>query len=97
MNYKVLFLDSAKKDILNISEYLFSVTYDNYFSSKMYALFYTSWYSLSFLPYRCKIFFKDFRVLHIKKYKIFYKVDELKKEVHIYKVLSSYQNYQDFF
>lgn len=85
--YNVNILDDAFEDIVNISNYIFEVSFDNNISSKIYDLIFASCYSLNFLPYRFEIIFDDIRILNIKSYRIFYTVDEKSKKVVIYRVL----------
>jgi len=40
--------------------------------------------------------YKDFKTIQIKSYKIFYKINETKKEVTVYRILWASQNFREY-
>lgn len=52
--------------------------------------------SLDFYPHRFQKVYKDYRRTLIKKYSIFYKINEEEKEVLIYRVLHQSQNFKKY-
>jgi plasmid stabilization system protein ParE len=48
------------------------------------------------MPEIYQVYILDYRTINHKWYKIFYKIDEIKKEVFIYHILSQKQNYINY-
>jgi len=96
MHYKIIKTSKYELDILNIIDYL----EDNFVSKKIMSSLFSEilWTinSLNFIPERFSEIFKDYRRALVKNYSIFYKIDENKKEVIIYRILHQSQNFIEY-
>jgi len=96
MHYKIIKTSKYELDILNIIDYL----EDNFVSKKIMSSLFSEilWTinSLNFIPERFSENFKDYRRALVKNYSIFYKIDENKKEVIIYRILHQSQNFIEY-
>jgi len=95
VNYDLLIEYNARKDISLIGNYIFKETWDNLLSSRIYDLLYSKIQSLITLPKRFQLFYKNFRVLHIKSFAIFYIVNDKNRSVKIYRVLRNEQQFKN--
>lgn len=93
MEYSVIIHKEAKESVKNIFRYIYNETWSFNISNKVYNKIYSEINGLNFLPYIYQIYYKDFRVKNVYNYKIFYKINEDLKEVHIYDVLNSAQDF----
>ena len=93
MEYKVIIHDEVKEDLKNIFRYVFNETLNINIATKVYEKVYSAIHWLDFLPHIYQISYKNYRVRNIYNYKIFYKIDENLKEVHIYEILNSAQDF----
>jgi len=93
MEYNVIIHKEVEKRLKNIFRYIYNETLNYKIAIKVYEKIYSAIYWLEFLPYIYQIYYKDYRVKNIYNYKIFYKIDENLKEVHIYEVLNSAQDF----
>lgn len=93
MEYKVIVHDEVKESLKNIFRYIYNETLNEGIATKVYENIYSAINWLDFLPHIYQISYKKYRVRDIYNYKIFYKIDENLKEVHIYKVLNSAQDF----
>ena len=96
MHYRIIKTSKYELDILNIIDYL----EDNFVSKKNMSSLFSEilWTinSLNFIPERFSEIFKDYRRALVKNYSIFYKIDENKKEVIIYRILHQSQNFIEY-
>jgi len=93
--YKIIFSEISKNDLNNISDIIFRFTFSKNITDNIYQKIITKIYSLQLFPYICTSY-KEYRIMLInKKYKVFYKVDENKKIIKIYRILFSSSNYQE--
>ena len=88
------FLNSLEK----ILDYVFRFSFSLETSKKTYNEIMSSIYWLSLFPSRFQKFNDKYLVMTIKwKYRVFYFINESKKEVNIYDIFTSKQNYiEDF-
>ncbi len=94
--YRVNIPDEVHNEIISLLDYIFRFSFSKDICLNIANEIYSKIYSLKIFPHRYPIFHNNYRVMVVKKnYKIFYETDEIKKEVIIYKVLSSKQDYED--
>ncbi len=93
--YSIEIEDNVYEDIANIANYLYKQTFSRELASKIYDLLFASIYSLQVFPYRFQIEYKNYHVINIKSYKIFYKIEKDFNLVKIYRVFWSKQNYKN--
>lgn len=87
MFYKVEIPEAVKKDIFNISDYIFRFSFSEEISTRVYNDIYKAIFSLDFLPYRYESIFNGFRRMIINwNYKVYYIVEEENKKVIIVRV-----------
>lgn len=94
VEYKIFIEDYVHLKIREFSEYNFRFTFDFSSSENLSKNIYKEIFSLKIFPNRCPNYGKNFRVFLIdKKFKVFYKVYEDKKEVVIFDIFSTSENY----
>ena len=91
--YNVKISPEALKDIVNISNYIYEKSRNIFTSKKIYNLLISTCNSLENLPQIYQIQFDEIRRIPIKSYNIFYEIFESKKEVIIYRILWSSQDF----
>jgi len=99
MHYKIIITDEFYDYLFNLKTYYLKFLYWSFLDNFNNFIITYIW-TLNFLPHRCKFFDekKWIRALIIEwKYKIFYKINENKKEVYILKISLSTQNDINFF
>jgi len=96
MYYKIKLSEYIENDISEISNNLYFLSKSKEIAKNYYNLLYAWIYSLNFLPKRYQKYIWKYRSLNIKWYKIFYEVNNSKKEVYIYRVLSQKQDYINY-
>ncbi len=96
MKYRVNVLETAEIDIINIYNFVLNNSKSKSISNKIFYELYSRINSLNFMPEIYQIYILDYRTINHKWYKIFYKIDEIKKEVFIYHILSQKQNYINY-
>ncbi len=96
MNYNIRYLPEAEYDLVLKLEFLEKqfvsqkVILDVYYSIKWTIS------SLDFMPERYAKIYKNYRRTLTKKYSIFYKINENKKEVIIYRILHQSQDFAKY-
>jgi len=93
MEYKVIIHDEVRNKLKDIFRYIYNETLNTKIATKVYEKIYSAIHWLDFLPHIYQIYYKDYRVKNIYNYKIFYKIDEDLKEVHVYEILNSAQDF----
>jgi len=96
MYYKIIKTSKYELDILNLIDYLefhfvSKKIINNLFSEILWTI-----NSLDFMPERYVEIYKDYRRTLVKNYSIFYKINENKKEVVIYRILHQAQNFKKY-
>ena len=95
-DYYIDVIPDAHEDILNLTEYIYRMSFDVSISEKIKNLIYEKIYTLNFMPWKFQKILWDYRVAMVwKKYKIFYRIDEKKKIVVVVRVLRSEQYSDD--
>ena len=92
MEYKLVIHKNVEKRLDIIFDYIYNETLNISIATKVYEKIYSAIHWLDFLPHIFQISYKNYRVKNIYNYKIFYKIDEDLKEVHIYEILNSAQD-----
>lgn len=87
--FKINILESALNDITKISLDVYTISRDFDLTKNYVDYIFSVIHSLSFLPKRNPLNPKGYCFIKAKKYTIFYKVSEEKKEVLVYNVLLS--------
>ena len=96
--YNIKFKNLFYNDITLIQDILYRFTFSKETTKNIINSIYSEIFKLSIFPNRYVEYKYWFRVLNIKwKYKVFYKVEEDKLEVHIYRILFSSSNYENLF
>lgn len=94
--YKVIIDPNAQLDLNRILDYIFRFSFSSITVNKIYDEIMSKIYGLQVFPKLYPVFKWDFRVMTVRKnYRIFYKINEAKKEVIIYYIFSSRENYDD--
>ena len=90
--YKIKYLDGAKKNLSEIEKFLDNI--DRRLTDKILTEIEKRVSELQEMPLRYPKYVDnpDYRNTGVKKYVIFYKVDEVKKIVEIHRILHSAQN-----
>jgi len=91
--YNVQISPEALDDIVNISNYIHIKSRNKFISMKIYNLLISSCNSLEIFPQIYQVIFDNIRRLTIKSYSIFYEIYENKREIIIYRVLWSSQDF----
>jgi len=92
--YKIDLKLSAKEDLKNIKEYIFRMSFSIDTSNKIYNEIMANILTLKVFPSSYPIFKDDLRVLTVrKKYRVFYKINEENKEVKVYYIFWTEQDY----
>lgn len=95
--YNVVLKENVYEKLEEILDYNLRNTFDLNFSKKIIDEIILTMNSLDIFPYRCPLYWENFRVFIYKKYKFFYKVDEENKIVEIYYLFWVSENYDSFF
>ncbi len=91
---KINFKISARQDLKNIKEYIFRMSFSLENSNKIYNEIMANIFALKIFPLMYPIFKWWIRVMTVrKKYRIFYEVNENKKEVIILYIFWAEQDY----
>jgi len=92
--YKINFKLSAKEDLKNIKEYIFRMSFSIETANKVYNEIMANILTLKVFPSMYPIFKNNLRVLTVrKKYRVFYKINESKKEVTVQYIFWAEQDY----
>lgn len=92
--YKIIIPDYVMEDIYKIKEYIFRMSFSIDTSNKIYNEIMANILTLKVFPSSYPIFKDDLRVLTVrKKYRVFYKINELNKEVKVYYIFWTEQDY----
>ncbi len=95
MEYIVEYDDEANNDLINYIDYIERQTFSKEIAEKQASIIFVETMKLSFMPYMYPETYKDFHTFNIKNKKIFYKIYEDKKKVIIFRILSSFQEYEN--
>jgi len=96
MKYEVNILPETDLDIENIIIFLNRQFVWKETLFRLRDVLYSKIYSLEFYPEIFPEIYNDYRRALVKNYSIFYKVDNIKKEVTIYRVLHQAQNFEEY-
>lgn len=94
--YKVKIEDDFFEDLNNISEFIFRETFSKEITQKVSDDIVKTLLILNLFPLMYSKKYRDFRCIVIKSYNIFYKVDEIKKEVYVYRIFWESQNFKEY-
>jgi len=93
--YKINFKISAREDLKNIKDYIFKVSFSIEISNKIYNEIMAHILNLKIMPKMYPVFKEDLRVMTVrKKYRVFYKIFEEKREVIIYYIFGVEEDYE---
>ena len=93
MQYKIIYKDSAKDDLLKYSDYIERMTFSKEKADELLRIIMSEILKLSLFPYMYQVFYKNFHSFSVKNQRIIYYIDEEKKQVVIYRILWWYQDY----
>ena len=92
--YKIIIPDYVMEDIYEIKEYIFRMSFSIDTANKIYNEIMASILTLRIFPLAYPVFQNDLRVLTVRRnYRVFYKVNELNKEVKVYYIFWTEQDY----
>jgi len=94
--YTIIYRDSADRDLFEYIDYIERMTFSKEQSEKLANEIIAEILRLSLFPYLYQKFYKDFYWFTHKNRRVLYKVYEKNKEVVIYRILSWFQNYEDY-
>ena len=94
--YKIKLNSEFKSDLNDLSEYLFRMSFSKEISQNISDEIIKKLLNLMIFPSMYQTTYRDFKTIQIKSYKIFYKIDEIKKEVIIYRILWASQNFREY-
>ena len=94
--YKIKVNEKAVLDLNWIYNHLYEVTFSLDVSRNFVQEVYKKYLYLKLFPNMYQNTYKNFKTIQIKSYKIFYKVDEIKKIVTIYRILWASQNFKEY-
>jgi plasmid stabilization system protein ParE len=94
--YKIKVNEKAVLDLNWIYNHLYEVTFSLDVSRNFVQKVYKKYLYLKLFPNMYQNTYKNFKTIQIKSYKIFYKVDEIKKIVTIYRILWASQNFKEY-
>ena len=81
MFYKIEISNLAYKDILDLTTYIYEISYSYSIAKKIYDNLYQAIFSLEFMPYRFEKYIWEYRRLIVDwKYKIIYRIEEKKRK-----------------
>ncbi|MDQ7008777.1 MAG: type II toxin-antitoxin system RelE/ParE family toxin [Candidatus Gracilibacteria bacterium] len=96
MFYNIELKDQAKKDIFELTDYIFRFSFSKDISDKIYDEIYKKIFSLEFFPEKFQKVLGDYRVALVKKtYRIFYRIEEENKKVIIIRIIRTDQNIEE--
>ncbi len=95
MKYRVIFSKEAQNDLREISDYIERKTFQLDTANKVIAEIISSTFILQIFPYMYEKVYKNFHSINIKNKKIFYEIDEIRKQVIIYHIFWQDQDYED--
>lgn len=84
------------EDLNNISEYIYRETYSLEITQTLSDEIIKSILILQLFPFMYSKKYKEFRCINIKSYQIFYIVNELNKEVNIYRIFWESQDFKGY-
>lgn len=94
--YKIKVNEEAISDLNWIYDYLYEKTFNLENSKSFVHEIFKKYLYLQMFPNMYQDTYKDFKTIQIKSYKVFYKVDENKKEVIVYRILWASQNFREY-
>ena len=93
--YKIIIPEYVLKDIYKIKDYIFKVSFSIEISNKIYNEIMAHILNLKIMPKMYPVFKEDLRVMTVrKKYRVFYKIFEEKREVIIYYIFGVEEDYE---
>lgn len=94
--YNIIYRDKADEDLFEYIDYIERMTFSKEKAEKLSSEIIAEILKLSLFPYLYQKIFKDFRSFSINNRRILYKVYEKKKIVVIYRILSWFQEYENY-
>ena len=94
--YQIIYRDTAYEDLFEYIDYIERMTFSKEKAEKLSNEIIAEILKLSIFPYMYQKFFKDFHSFTINNRRILYKIYEKEKLVVIYRILSWFQNYEDY-
>ena len=85
--YQVIYSQLSTEDLFNIVNYISNILENESAASNISQLLLTNINSLTYLPYRFMVYKNDIRKMVVKRYSVFYIVDESNNSVNIIRVL----------
>ncbi len=96
MKYFVEYQDEANDDLILYVDYIERNTFSFEIAEKLAAEIFSETMKLSFFPYMYPKTYKDFHTFNVNNRKIFYKIYEEDKKVIIFRILSWFQDYNNY-
>ncbi len=96
LEYEIEYRKLATLDLLEYTDYIERMTFSKEKATKLSNDIVVKILQLSFFPYMYQLFYKNYRFCTINNRRVVYYIDDDKKGVVIYRILSWYQNYQDY-
>lgn len=95
-NYYVDISPDVDDDIVELTDYIYRMSFSKSTAARIYNELYSKIYSLNFLPQMYQKVLWDYRVALVKKtYRIFYRIEEEDKKVIVVRVIRTDQNIED--
>ena len=85
--YRVIYSQFSIEDLLNIDGYISNILQNESAANNISQTLLTNIGSLSYLPYRHMVYKNDIRKMVVKRYSVFYTVDESNNSVNIIRIL----------
>ena len=95
MTYKVIFPNKAQFDLLEIWDYIERMSFLKETANKIVAEIISSTQILKLYPYMYPKVYKTFHSYSIKNRRVFYEIDDNRKEIIIYHILWWFQDYEN--
>jgi plasmid stabilization system protein ParE len=95
-NYYIEISPDVDNDIIELTDYIYRMSFSENIAWNLYNELYAKIYSLSFMPEMYQKVLWEYRVALVKKtYRIFYRVEEENKKVIIVRIIRTDQNIED--
>lgn len=85
--YQVIYSQLSIEDLFSIDDYISNILQNESAANNISQTLLTNIGSLSYLPYRYMVYKNDIRKMVVKRYSVFYTVDEPNNSVNIIRVL----------
>ncbi|MDQ7009196.1 MAG: type II toxin-antitoxin system RelE/ParE family toxin [Candidatus Gracilibacteria bacterium] len=96
MDYEVIFSLDSQDDLNEIMDYIERMTFSIEKANKIANEIISKTILLKNYPYMYQKVYKNYHSLSVKNKRIFYEIDDKRKEVIIIHILGGFQNYEDY-